>query len=197
VIDAVWADGRDVAGLTVTLDGQPLPEATAGRAVALDPGPHTFRFEAPGATSVETRNVIHEGEKNRPLHVTFNSGDSAGLAGVPAPALNAAPISPAMWHLKSEDERTLSSTRRPIPTAAFVVGGFALVGFAGFAYAGLSGLGQLNHLRSTCAPSCDPSLVTSARQEILVGDIIAYVSLVAAGVATWLVVTRPAVPPGG
>src|ERR1700722_11458901 len=49
VIDAVWANGGDVAGLSVLLDGQPLAAAGAGRAVALDPGTHTFRFEAPGA----------------------------------------------------------------------------------------------------------------------------------------------------
>jgi hypothetical protein len=202
VVDAVWADGRDVAGLTVTLDGQPLPDSAAGRAVMLDPGPHTFRFEAPGAAPVEMRNVIHEGEKNRMLHVTFDPKEKGGLAAVPAPpsaaarapALQPAPNPPAIWHLPSEDQQTAPSTRRPIPTSAFVVGGFALAGFGGFAYAGLSGLGQLNHLRSTCAPSCDPSLVTSARQEILVGDIIGYVSLVAAAVATWLVLTRPAVP---
>jgi hypothetical protein len=49
VFEAVWADGRDVAGLTVMLDGQPLADAGAGRAVALDPGKHTFRFEAPSS----------------------------------------------------------------------------------------------------------------------------------------------------
>jgi hypothetical protein len=202
VVDAVWADARDVAGLTVTLDGQPLPDAAAGRAVGLDPGPHTFRFEAPGAAPVEVRSVIHEGEKNRILHVKFEPADPAGPTAVLAPAsaaarapvLQSAPIPRAIWHLPSEDQQTGPSTRRPIPTSAFVVGGFALAGFAGFGYASLSGLGQLNHLRSTCAPSCDPSLVASARQEILVGDIIGYVSLVAAGVATLLVLTRPTVP---
>lgn len=204
VVDAVWADGRDVTGLTVMLDGQPLAEAATGRAVALDPGTHTFRFEAPGAAPVVTQNVIREGEKNRILHVTFTPTPSSPAAPaavpapvptpVPAPNHPPAPIPAAMWHLKSEDERTTSSTRRPIPTSAFVVAGFALAGFGGFAYAGLSGVGQLNYLRSACAPSCNPSLVTSARQEILVGDILGYVALAAAGVATWLVVTRPEVP---
>jgi hypothetical protein len=200
VVHAVWADGRDVAGLTVRLDGQLLADAGAGRAVALDPGTHTLRFDAPGAASIETRNVIREGEKNRILHVTLTPSAPAAAGVVPAPTPtpapnhSPAPVPAAMWHLKPEDERTASSTRRPIPTSAFVVGGFALVGFGGFAYAGLAGTGQLNYLRSTCAPSCNPSLVTSARQEILIGDILGYFALAAAGVTTWLVVTRPEVP---
>src|SRR6202042_1282141 len=84
--------------------------------------------------------------------------------------------------------------RRPIPTSAFVVGGFALAGFGGFAVAGIAGTNQLNHLRATCVHSCDPSVVTAARQEILIGDILGYVALAAAGVTTLLVLTRPTVP---
>jgi hypothetical protein len=202
VVDAVWADGRDVAGLTVMLDGQPLPDAATGRAVAVDPGTHAFRFEVPGALPIETRNVVREGEKNRILHITFAPIAPAGLAAAPVPAAapapapisSAAPIPAAIWHLEVPNQRTPSAPRRPIPTSALVVGGFALAGFGGFAYAGLSGTGQLNYLRSTCAPSCNPATVTSARQEILIGDVLGYFALAAAGVATWLVVTRPVVP---
>jgi hypothetical protein len=222
VFEAVWADGRDVAGLTVMLDGQPLADAGAGRAVALDPGKHTFRFEAPGAAAIETQNVIREGEKNRILHVALAPGAPVPLVVVPVPALtpsapvltppapvaalpapaptpppttrSPAPIPAAMWHLKPGEEGAARSTRRPIPTSAFVVGGFALAGFGGFAIAGIAGTNQLNYLRATCAPTCDPSVVTAARQEILIGDILGYVALAAAGVTTLLVLTRPTVP---
>jgi len=206
VVDAVWADGGDVAGLSVVIDGQPVATAGGGRATPLDPGTHTFRFEAPGAAPVETRYIVREGEKNRILHATLAPNAPAPLAGVPAPAPSPvpppapaptpppAPIPVLMWHPKSVGERTGSATRRPIPTSAFVVGGFAIAGLGGFAYAGLSGLSQMNNLRATCAPACDPSRVTSARNEIMVGDILGYVALAAAGVTTLLVVTRPAVP---
>ena len=194
VIDARWADGRDVAGLTVMLDGQLLPDAAGGRAVALDPGAHALRFEAPGAAPVETRSMIREGEKNRILHVTFSPADPLRAPAVPvvAPTLATPPsasTSPAIW--RPEVDETARSGKRPIPTSAFVVGGFALLGFAGFAYAGLSGVGQLDHLRATCVHSCNPSDVDSARREILVGDIIGIAALVAAGVTAWLVLTRP------
>ena len=71
VFEAVWADGHDVTGMTVRVDGQLLAGADAGRAVTLDPGEHAFRFEVSGAAPVDTRNVIREGEKNRILQVTF------------------------------------------------------------------------------------------------------------------------------
>jgi hypothetical protein len=219
VVDAIWADGRDVAGLTVLLDGQPLAGAAAGRAVTLDPGAHVFRFEVPGAAPVETRYVIKEGEKNRILHVTFAPSAAGTPAVAPAPVFSPAPaaapvsspasaptpgsasasaspapapsVSPAMWQLTPDAEPV---TRRPIPISAFVVGGFALVGFGAFAYLGLSGTSQLDSLRATCVHSCSSSDVSSARNEILAGDIVGFVALAATGVATWLVVTRATVP---
>jgi hypothetical protein len=97
-----------------------------------------------------------------------------------------------LWRdLKSEDERGRSAKRGPVPTAAFLFGGGALLGFGGFAVLGLSGTGRLDSMRSTCGHTCNPSDVTSARNEILVGDILAFAALAATGVATWLVVTRP------
>ncbi len=200
VIDAVWADGHDVTGMKVLLDGQPLAGAEGGRAFPLDPGAHTFRFEVPGAALVETRNVVREGEKNRILRVIFTPSAQppppapAASASEPAAALVAAP--PGLWRdLKSENERAQRSARGPIPTSAFLFGGGALVGFGGFAYFGLSGTNRLDSLRSTCGHTCNPSDVTSARNQILVGDILAFVALAATGVATWLVVTRPDAPP--
>ena len=196
VIDAAWADGRDVAGLVVTLDGHPLADAASGRAVTLDPGAHAFRFELPGAEPVETRNVIREGEKNRILRVVFRPVTSTASApattAAPPSDTSPAPVVAVPWRSPSAAERGTRATRRLIPTSAFVVGGFALAGFGGFAYAGLSGLGQLDRLRATCAPSCAPSVVHSARNAILVGDILGIEALVAAGVTAWIVLTRPA-----
>jgi hypothetical protein len=40
---------------------------------------------------------------------------------------------------------------------------------------------------------CNPSDVNSARNEILVGDVLGMVGLAATGVATWVWLTRPVV----
>jgi hypothetical protein len=201
VIDAVWADGHDVAGLTVTLDGQPLTGAATGRAVALDPGSHAFRFDAPGAAPVEASYMIREGEKNRILHLTLRPVDASASLPAPSSAASASTspsnaVPPDLWRASEGGAaaRSRPAPNRPVPTSAFVVGGVALASFGGFVYAGLAGTGELNHLRDACAPSCDPTRVDAARREILIGDVLGYIALAAAGVATWLVLTRPAVP---
>ena len=46
VLSARDAGGHEVANLRVLLDGSPLAEAESGRAIPVDPGAHTFRFES-------------------------------------------------------------------------------------------------------------------------------------------------------
>jgi hypothetical protein len=200
VIETVWADGHPATAVSVTLDGEPLPEAGDARAVTLDPGAHTFRFEVSGATPVEIRNVVHEGERNRLIHVTFTptAPPAPPIAPpspppAPEPTLRYTPMPPAMWQPSPAETHEGSAARGPIPVPAYVLGGFALVGFGGFAYFGLEGTNRLDTLRATCVHTCSPSDVTSARSEILVGDILGFAALAATGVATVLVLTRPRV----
>lgn len=197
VFEAVWANGSDVTGMTVLLDGAPVAGAEKGRAIAVDPGEHTFRFETAGAAPVETRNVVREGEKNRPIHVVFTSNapepTATVVAPVPAPSPSQASAPPGLWRQPPTETRPGSTTRAPVPTSVFVLGGVAVAGFVSFAYLGLAGTGRLDSLRSSCIHSCNPSDVDSARSEILLGDILGYVGLAAAGLATWLYLTRPSV----
>ena len=62
VFEAVWADGHDATGMRVFVDGKPLADTEPGRAVVLDPGEHTFRFETPGQTAVIKKLVIDQGK---------------------------------------------------------------------------------------------------------------------------------------
>lgn len=205
VFEAVWADGHDVTGMTVLVDGLPVANADIGRAVTLDPGEHTFSFEVGGAAPVEQHNVIREGEKNRILRVTFTPSapapaeTSAAPAPAPAPAPTSAPTAAAtaapanLWtEIPAKDAET-PVERRPTPVLAWVLGGVGLASFATFAGLGLDGSGKLDSMRSSCGHVCNPSDVTSARNEILVGDIVGMVGLAATGVAAWLWFTRPGV----
>jgi hypothetical protein len=200
VFEAIWADGRDVTGMTVILDGRPLAGADPGRAVTLDPGEHTFRFEVPGAAPIETRNVIRESEKNRILRVTFTPGATEtpavveSAAPAPPPASSPAPAPSNLWQpIPPRDRQTHVAKRGPVPLAAFIFGGVGLVSFGGFAFLGLEGTHQLDSMRSTCGHTCNPSDVTSARDTLLAGDILGFVGLAASGVAAWLVLTRSVV----
>jgi hypothetical protein len=198
VFDAVWLDGRDVTGMTVLVDGKPLAGAERGRAVSLDPGEHTFRFEVAGAAPIESRNVIREGEKNRMLHVTFTPNVPAPAvppAAAPSlPVASYAPAPPGLWQPIPSSEGGAQRQKGPVPLTALLFGGVALASFGAFAYLGLSGTGQLDSMRSSCGHTCNPSDVSSARNEILAGDIFGFVGLAAAGLAVWFVMTRPDAP---
>jgi hypothetical protein len=203
VFQAVWVDGHDATGMRVLVDGKLLADTEPGRAVVLDPGEHTFRFEVAGAAPVEARNVIREGEKNRVVRVTFTpltpppspapTGDAvappsgSSSTSVPAPA--------NLWQpVPAPEQRPRAAGRGPIPLAAYILGGVGLASFAGFGYLAIDGTSRLDGMRSgpgSCAPYCKPSDVTSARNEILTGDILGYVGLAATGVAIWLALARP------
>ncbi len=71
VFSATGADGHDVIGARVTLDGQGAAERVTGEAIALDPGEHVASCEADGLPRVEVRFVATQGEKNRAVHFTF------------------------------------------------------------------------------------------------------------------------------
>lgn len=72
--------GNDVPGVRITLDGQARTER-AGTAITLDPGEHTFTFEADGQPSAKKTLVIVEGVKERSETVMLGTPSTA-----PAPA---------------------------------------------------------------------------------------------------------------
>jgi len=87
------AAGNDVPGVRVTVDGKPIEERE-GVAIALDPGPHSFLFEAAGRPSAERTFVLREGEKDRRERIIVGraepaaeaGGGGAGVAGTGAPS---------------------------------------------------------------------------------------------------------------
>jgi hypothetical protein len=63
VFAAKDGSGADLFDVSVTMDGAPLATKLDGRAVAVDPGPHTFVFGQPDGLRVEKRALVREGEK--------------------------------------------------------------------------------------------------------------------------------------
>lgn len=76
VFAAKDGSGRDRVSVRVLVDGSPVTERLDGTPLVLDPGTHTFRFEAPGEKPVETSALVREGEKNRPIQVTIGAPPS-------------------------------------------------------------------------------------------------------------------------
>jgi hypothetical protein len=86
VFGARDAKGHDLFDVAVSIDGEPVAKKLDGKAVPIDPGPHTFRFEAAGYAPVTEKALVKEGEKARIIDVTLTEAAPA-----PAPAPTAAP----------------------------------------------------------------------------------------------------------
>ncbi|HEY4157565.1 MAG TPA: hypothetical protein VGM29_05685 [Polyangiaceae bacterium] len=68
VLDASDAHGATLRDVHVTVDGQPLLDHLDGSAIELDPGEHSFKFEAPGQP-IDTETVqIVAGQKAQRVH---------------------------------------------------------------------------------------------------------------------------------
>lgn len=92
VFRATDARGADTAAVRLFVDGKLVAESLTGQAIAVDPGSHTFRFEAAqvdagrGAQTIEKQWLVREGEKGRALAVSFAPPDPAPVPVAPPPA---------------------------------------------------------------------------------------------------------------
>jgi hypothetical protein len=161
-------DGRDLPGVTASIDGAPLTPINA-RAIPVDPGTHRVVFHKEGAADATQDLIVHEGEKNRNVNAVFAQPVVPRPPGVPAPP------------------------ERPVPTGAFVAGGIGALALAGFATFGA--LGVSGRASRGCDIGCSSSDKKAVDTELRVADVSLAVAVVALGVATWLYLTRPASPP--
>ena len=86
IVLGVTADGQDRVDARVELDGEVLPNALNGTAIAVDPGPHVLKFEY-GDYPVFTKNVVvREGDRLRKVNIAFSVKDEElPLAQAPPP----------------------------------------------------------------------------------------------------------------
>jgi hypothetical protein len=93
VLSAKDQAGRDVADVKVSVDGKPLVDRLDGRAVEVDPGMRSFRFERRDGSVTTQEALVKEGEKARSVSVEL-SGASRGAgsgesSGAPTPGSTA------------------------------------------------------------------------------------------------------------
>jgi hypothetical protein len=189
VVSAKDDKGGDLVGVSVRVDGDVLVSKLDGKPMAVDPGSHTFRFEAAGFPAVEQQVVVHAGEKSRLLAVQFGAAPSA------TPDAKAAPAGDGSAQEPSGDAPA-DSTRTPQGTriSAWVFAGLSVAAFGTGAYFGLSGLGDRSNLQSQpCAKtsSCPQSSVDSIKTKYTVADIALGVGVVSAGLSVYLFLAAP------
>lgn len=115
VFEVKDAAGNDLPSVKISVDGQARDERV-GTALSLDPGTHTFTFEAPGLPTSTKTLVVVEGAKDRTETVTL---------GTPAPA--APPTPPAA---PVPDQAPAPSGGSAQKTIGLVVGGAGIAGLA-------------------------------------------------------------------
>ncbi len=164
VVTSADDEGKAVEAVAITLDGQPFAQRSDGRAVPIDPGPHTFKFEAPDHEPDTVELVILEGQKNRLVSGKLIAKNRA---------------------------KKIVAELPPAPrsrTTGIAAGGFAIVslGFGvGFA---VSGVSDMKGLESGCGAtvSCRQEDVDDARTKLIVGDVLLGVGLIAAAASAYL-----------
>lgn len=168
------AKGRDLVDVKVLVDGHVSTDTLDGKALQIDPGVHVFRFETKGASAVEERVVVRQGEKNRPLTITFATPDDAKPPPPPKP--------PNADDTKADDQGP--------PTVAWVVTGAGVAALGVALYLDLSASSQARDLRANCAPDCDQSQVDAIRSRYVAAGVLAGLGVAAVATGIVLLVTH-------
>jgi hypothetical protein len=175
VFSAATADGRDVAGARITVDGHVVAERAAGEAVAMDPGEHLVACDAEGYARVEMHLVAAQGTKNRSVHFTVR------------------PLGPSTATLSPD--APVPGPARPIRPLTYVLGAVGVVGLGVWGVIGSSALWGTPSVQTLdrCKPNCDPADRSDVHTKLVVADLAGAAAVVALGSALALYVTRPSV----
>ncbi len=170
VLDARSGAGATLTSVKVTLDGEPLTDVLDGKAIALDPGPHTFVFSS-AEGSAEQKIMVKEGAKD--VSVTAVLGATAPPPPSPPKPQGDATVPPPPAESPSS-----------MKTIGYVVGG---VGLAGITLGGVFGIVAISKNSSAnCHPNdCSNSDAKPADRTSAQGSAdIATVGFIAGGVLT-------------
>ncbi|MBL8918489.1 MAG: hypothetical protein JNJ54_06480 [Myxococcaceae bacterium] len=170
VFDVRLPDGSSLTDVTVELDGVVVTKKLDGKAVDVNPGPHTVVIRAAGYSEVTTRVVALEGDRTRKVAaVVAKPGATPGPFDAPV------------------------ATHRPVPLITWITGGVALATLATASIIAGVGLSERTRLES-CSPTCPVERAASVARLLALADGLFIGSALMAGLAvvSWFV--RPEVP---
>jgi hypothetical protein len=187
IVGARDPHGRDIAAARVLLDGIPLAGALEGKAIPVDPGPHTLRVEREGSAPAEQGVVIREGEKNRLLLVVLDEGTPP--TDRPSPSPSPAVAQPPPESTSAPASASTSASGRA-PVAAYVLGGLGLASLATFAVLAVDGQRRYDACSST--PHCSGNAVDALLTERVAAWVTLGAGVALLGVSAWLFLAHPA-----
>ncbi len=185
-IAAEMEGGGDLLDATITLDGNVLTSDQSGKAMPVNPGPHTLRAEAPGYAATEQTVVAREGERARVIKLVLKSLSPA------AGATDAASTSAAINTTVDGEPQG-----RRVTWPVYALGGVAVASAgvgAYFGYVGTQDAKDMGKSRSEggCKPTCSDAQVDDARTKLIVANVLFGVAGAAAvGALVTYLVSKP------
>lgn len=167
-------DGADLAA-RVLIDGSASPDATAGRSVSLDPGPHTFRAESERG-SVARSVLVREREVGQRVVLDLPRSVLAHPLSPTAPARPGVVLEP----------------HRPVPVVTWVLAGTTVVALGVGSVFAVDASTRFADLKSRC-PECTADEVSSLRTRSTIADVAFGVAIVVAGVTVLTYLLRPTI----
>jgi hypothetical protein len=173
VIAARDGAGHDVLAVRVSIDGVVVTETLDGKPIPVDPGPHKVKYETAGSAPIEEQVLVREGERNRPLTVSFARGD-------------------ARADNRREERRGGTPDDKPgPPIVAYTLIGVGVIALGSALVLDLVANSDATTLRDTCKPNCSQSAVDAVQTKYVAAGVSLGVGIVAVGVGTVLLLTRP------
>jgi hypothetical protein len=139
VFDIKDTQGQNLSDFRVTVDGKVIAALPSGRALELDPGPHTFTFEATGFAPITQKTVVIEGKKYQSIAgVVGEQPAPPPLVAVPPPPPPPLPENPPATAPVSSTGQVATTVAAPeaVHWPAYLSFG---IGAAGIATAGIAG----------------------------------------------------------
>jgi hypothetical protein len=186
VFEVKDATGADLSAVKVSMDGEPLAERLEGTPLSIDPGAHTFAFEAAGQANIEKTFIIRQGEKDRREKVILSAAAPTALT-APEPPSASAPAQPETASLSTDQASKLPAQK----IGAIVAASVGVVGLGIGTVFGLQSMSKHKEASNACPDRCTDqngvdlwNSARSAGNAATVGFIVGGVGL-AAGAVLW------------
>lgn len=180
VVFAVSDDaGRDLLDARVLVNGRLLAHHIDGRALALNPGVYTVRFEADGYAPDELSLSVRDGEKSRLVRGTLRSLASVASVATPSPDGEGAPA------VKSSSPPQDDSRARRLRIAGYTLAGASVASFTLTLGAGLRGHAMLAQCEQDGCSQSHADRGEALYRTVNVSAIVGGVLLVVGG-ASWV-----------
>ena len=165
---AKGVDGSDVTAVRVSIDGHVVTETIDGKAIPVDPGAHSLKFEYADEPPIEQSIIMREGEKARVITVSW------------AKTASEEPAAPG------NVERRAS---RGAPASAWITGALGIGALATFGVLGAHGMVRRSALEEDCFGHCRQDQVDSIKTELTAADVALGLGVVSLGVSAVLFLT--------